>query len=121
MTDNQQSTTTENKPRTLNEFFENVRVAWSLFRDNRVNPLLRFGVPLAVIAYIILPIDLLPDVLPGLGQLDDIAAIWLGLTYFLSACPPEIVAEYRDGASAATPSATPDPNVVDGDYRVVND
>ena len=120
MTQNTQDNS-ESKPRSLDELWDNVRVAWGLVRDNRISPMLRFGIPALVAAYIILPIDLVPDFLPGLGQLDDIAAIWLGLRYFLSACPPDIVAEYRTNIRGARESTVQDPDVVDGDYRVVND
>jgi uncharacterized membrane protein YkvA (DUF1232 family) len=51
-------------------------------------------VPLGVLAYLILPADLMPDVLPGFGQIDDLAVILLGLRLFLRLCPPEVVQQH---------------------------
>ncbi len=105
-------------PASLLEILENLRVAWFLLRDSRIPSLLRFGVPLLVGMYVLLPIDFIPDLIPGLGQVDDLAALWLGLQYFLNVCPPEIVAEYRAAVRGETkPKAEQD--VVDGSYEVV--
>ncbi len=122
MTSKQQPRNSDHRPGTLEELFENVRVAWYLFMDGRINPMLRFGIPLLVVVYVVSPIDLVPDLIPGLGQVDDIAAIWLGLRYFLSSCPSDIVDEHRAvvrGQKTAPPAQ--DPEVVEGDYRVVDD
>lgn len=40
-------------------------------------------VPLGVLGYLILPVELLPDVLLGRGQLDDLVVLLLGLRLFL--------------------------------------
>jgi uncharacterized membrane protein YkvA (DUF1232 family) len=45
-------------------------------------------------AYIVLPIDLIPDFVPVLGQLDDIAVVLLGLDLFIRSAPPNIVEEH---------------------------
>ena len=49
---------------------------------------------LAVLAYVILPVDLVPDFLLGLGQVDDLLVIFLGLNLFLRLCPRAIVREH---------------------------
>ena len=49
---------------------------------------------LAVLAYVILPGDLVPDFLLGLGQVDDLLVIFLGLNLFLRLCPRAIVREH---------------------------
>lgn len=112
------------RPGTLSELIENLRLAWRLIQDQRVSPWLRYGVPALVGLYLVLPVDFLPDVVPGLGQLDDLAVFWLGLQYFLRTCPSELVKEHRAGLrgqSAASPTAPVEDEVVDGSYRVVND
>jgi uncharacterized membrane protein YkvA (DUF1232 family) len=53
-----------------------------------------------ILAYVILPTDILPDVLIGVGQLDDLAVILGGLRLFLRLCPPEIVQEHLRAVSA---------------------
>ena len=54
----------------------------------------------AILAYVILPTDLFPDFLIGVGQLDDLAVILGGLRFFLRLCPPEVVREHLETISA---------------------
>jgi uncharacterized membrane protein YkvA (DUF1232 family) len=61
-----------------------------LVRDPRV-ALRSKLVPLGVLGYLILPVDLLPDVFLVLGQIDDLVVILLGLKLFVRLCPPEVV------------------------------
>lgn len=64
-----------------------------LFKDPRVSLAPKLA-PLGVLGYLILPVDLLPDVVLGLGQLDDLLVLLLGLRLFLRSCPPEVVQEH---------------------------
>ena len=116
MTTNQSSNA---RPGTISELIDNAQLAWKLFRDSRVSPLVRFGIPLLVAAYILSPVDILPDFIPGLGQVDDLAAIWIGLMFFLRSCPPDLVAAYRSGKKEASATgAAGNPDVVDAEYTV---
>ena len=47
-----------------------------------------------ILAYVIFPIDLVPDFLLGLGQVDDLVVIFLGLKLFLRLCPKQVVQEH---------------------------
>lgn len=47
-----------------------------------------------ILAYVVVPTDLLPDFLIGVGQMDDLAVILGGLKLFLSLCPQEVVQEH---------------------------
>ena len=49
---------------------------------------------LLVLAYLIMPADLLPDFLLGLGQVDDLLVVFLGCRLFLRLCPKEVVHEH---------------------------
>jgi uncharacterized membrane protein YkvA (DUF1232 family) len=51
-------------------------------------------VVLGVLAYVVLPTDLVPDFIPGLGQADDIIVVLAGLKLFLRLCPSEVVQEH---------------------------
>ena len=64
-----------------------------LVRDPRVSLSPKL-ILLAVLAYVILPGDLVPDFLLGLGQVDDLLVIFLGLNLFLRLCPRAIVREH---------------------------
>jgi uncharacterized membrane protein YkvA (DUF1232 family) len=69
------------------------RLAWRLFWDRRV-PLWTKLIPPAVLAYLILPTDILPDIALGLGQLDDMAVLLIGAKLFIELSPAEIVREH---------------------------
>ncbi|MCS7038752.1 MAG: DUF1232 domain-containing protein [Anaerolineae bacterium] len=105
------------RPGTLTELINTLRLAWALIRDRRISPWLRFGIPALIAAYLFFPIDLLPDLAPGLGQLDDLAVIWLGLQMLLQLAPQDILAELR--RRQRTTSMRDDADVVDATYRVI--
>ena len=115
----------------LAELMKNLQLAWNLMMDPRVSMMTKVLVPILAVGYFILPIDLLPDVVPILGQLDDVAVLLLLMRLFISLAPPNIVAEHKARSSGQGRSAefgTNDrssqgdsDNVVDAEYRVVND
>lgn len=69
------------------------RLAWRLLGDQRVPLWTKFIPPLAL-AYVIFPIDLIPDVALGLGQLDDVAVLLIGVKLFIELAPPDVVREH---------------------------
>ncbi len=70
-----------------------------LTKDARV-PLTPKLILVGILAYVVLPADLVPDVLMGVGQLDDLAVILGGLRLFLRLCPPQVVQEHLRAISA---------------------
>ena len=69
-------------------------------RDPRV-PWYAKTVALAVAAYALSPIDLIPDFIPVLGYLDDLIIVPLGIWLAVALIPREIMAEHRRKASEA--------------------
>ena len=69
------------------------RLVWGLMRDDRV-PLMNKAVLGAALAYVTLPVDVIPDWVPLVGQLDDLAAILLGVDWFLRNAPRTVVEEH---------------------------
>lgn len=63
-------------------------------RDPRT-PLLAKLVAGAVVAYALSPIDLIPDFIPVLGQLDDLILVPLGLWIALRLVPQHVLAQAR--------------------------
>ncbi len=61
---------------------DSLRLTWRLARDGRVAPILKVLVPIVVLLYFISPIDLIPDFLLGIGQIDDIGV--LGVTLLIA-------------------------------------
>jgi uncharacterized membrane protein YkvA (DUF1232 family) len=50
-----------------------------------------------VLVYLVSPLDIIPDFVPGLGQLDDIVVVLLALHGLLNRVDEEIVLEHWDG------------------------
>lgn len=73
-----------------------LKLAYRLVRDPRV-PMRRRLVAGAALAYVVVPVDLIPDAIPGLGQTDDILVLALALRFLMEAAGPEVVAEHWDG------------------------
>ncbi|GBF04017.1 hypothetical protein DAERI_010189 [Deinococcus aerius] len=55
---------------------------------------------LLVLAYALSPIDLIPDFIPVLGQLDDLLLVPAGLWLALRLIPPPVIADARAQAAA---------------------
>lgn len=88
------------RPRNVGEAVDTVRklptyarLVWGLARDPRV-PTQQKLVLGAVAAYLAFPIDIIPDFIPVLGELDDIAVLILGLDWFIKNAPPAVVEEH---------------------------
>ena len=70
-----------------------IRLVWALIRDGRV-PAGQKLILAGIGAYLFFPIDLIPDFVPVLGQLDDLAVVLLGLDLFIRSAPADIVEEH---------------------------
>jgi len=73
---------------------------WLAARDPRT-PVLAKVVAVAVGAYALSPIDLIPDFIPVFGLLDDLILVPAGLWLALRLIPPDILAEHRAAAEVA--------------------
>jgi uncharacterized membrane protein YkvA (DUF1232 family) len=105
---------------------DRVLLGWRLLLDRRVrfqNKLIPFFV---VLAYVIFPIDFIPDPLIaffGLGALDDIAAMIIGLELFIRSAPAPVVAEHRRKMrgmfeKSSAPPPTDEGDVIEGEFTV---
>lgn len=75
-----------------------VTALWIAAHDPRT-PTLAKAVAAAVAAYALSPIDLIPDIIPVLGYLDDVIIVPLGITLALRLIPADLIAEFRDQAA----------------------
>ncbi len=109
-----------------------VQLIYRLLHDDRVPTLLKVAVPLGVALYFVMPLDLIPDFIPGLGQLDDIAVLLLAMNLFVKLAPQVVVSEHRqalgqvdpqgDATTRLHPADAPrqrPADVVDAPYKVV--
>ena len=114
----------------MREIVQQAKLAYYLMLDPRVNPLAKL-IPVAALVYLVLPFDLSPDIIPVIGQLDDVAILMLGLRFFFEIAPQEVVHEHLDRLVGAIrskwdvvndpPPEPPPPktegDVVDGSFR----
>jgi uncharacterized membrane protein YkvA (DUF1232 family) len=66
---------------------------WRLLKDRRVPWWARALLP-ALLLYLALPVDLIPDFIPVLGYLDDLLVVLLVVAVLLRAVPPEATEEH---------------------------
>ena len=119
----------------LSDIIKNLKLTWRLLRDTRV-PIWQKLIPPATLLYVISPIDFVPDAILGLGQLDDLSIILLGIWGFIQLCPQDVVQEHLerliaemnpwrtvDGGRISSPEQETEspPQVIDVDYEIIDD
>lgn len=103
-------------PTLLGTIVEQVCLAWRLLLDPRVPVGLKVLVPALMALYAFSPLDLVPDFLVGLGQLDDLGVVLAALALFTRLAPREIVAEHR--AALAGRGGRARDEAIDVDYTI---
>ncbi len=68
------------------------RLLWALATDPRVPPSRKALLAIAGL-YIVSPIDLIPDAIPIIGAMDDVAIMVLAIDVFLEGLPEDLVSE----------------------------
>lgn len=107
----------------LQDTARQARLAWRLFWDHRV-PTWTKLIPSAALVYVFSPVDFIPAaVVPGLGQLDDLAVLLFGVKLFIELAPPAVVREHLLALGARIKEwrvvEDGEPSVViEGDYEV---
>ncbi len=96
-----------------------LRLVYRLLRDPRV-PLFTKVIPFASLVYVILPVDFVPDVIPVLGQLDDLGVVLLAIETFIFMAPQNVVQEHRNAIEHETKQGVHEDTVVDGEWHTVN-
>ena len=76
------------------------RLLWRALRHPQAPAWLKLGT-LGVMLYLISPIDLIPDVIPIFGVLDDIVIVPLAIRWLLGRLPAHLRADIGEGPSAA--------------------
>jgi len=96
-------------PGWLAQWLSNLRLAWRLLRDPQV-PLWTRLIPIAAVAYILFPLDFIPDWMLGPGQVDDLGLFLLGVRLLIDLAPRQIVQRHLSQMSS-----------IEGTYRVVEE
>lgn len=103
-------------PGFFREVWQQARLVYYLLRDPEVPFYLKL-VPFVAVLYLLWPVDFLPDVFIGLGQLDDLTALLVGAKVFIEMTPPHVVARYMEqirvsDGFAATKDAEVDEKII---------
>ena len=80
-------------------------VVYHVARDPRT-PWFTRVLALAVAAYALSPIDLIPDFIPVLGYLDDVVIVPLGIMAAVKLVPAELMEEFRSRAATSAQRPT---------------
>ena len=106
----------------VTQMLRTLRLVWRLLADSRV-PIFPKLIILAAAIYVISPVDLIPDLILGLGQLDDLGVAMLAIGVFIQLCPPALVDEHRRAIAAESGGTTkpPDDETIEGSFHVMSD
>ena len=69
-----------------------------IIRDPRV-PVRRKTFAVAALVYVVSPIDLIPDFIAGLGQLDDLVIVAVAMNHLIAGAGREVVEDHWDGST----------------------
>src|SRR5262245_54186690 len=90
------------RPKTVRSLMQQLRLATRLLREPRVPAVVKI-IPGLGAAYLLSPIDFVPDFIPGLGQLDDLAVLVFALEFFIRMCPTPAQIFHREAIAEGRP------------------
>ena len=103
----------------MRDILRRIKLVGRLMGDSRVSPFVKV-LPLASLAYLIWPFDLVPAIaLPFIGALDDAAILWFGSTLFVELCPDEVVQEHMQALEGSAMDTSEE--IVDVEPTDIND
>lgn len=101
-------------PGFFRELWQQARLVYALLRDPEVPFYLKL-LPFTAVLYLLFPFDLMPDLVPVVGQLDDLTALLIGAKLFVELAPPHIVARHLAQIRASdgfSPKEDVDPKII---------
>jgi uncharacterized membrane protein YkvA (DUF1232 family) len=106
------------RPSAMAALFAELRLAWRLMKEPRVPRFVKV-VPALALGYVLFPLDVIPDILPVLGQVDDLGVLLLSMKLFLRLCPPAATAFHTEAIASGRRYAPMSPAdiVIDATYR----
>ena len=124
--------TRQKEPGFWREVWQQIRLVYYLIKDPEVPFYLKL-IPFVAVVYLLWPIDLITDVVPFLGQLDDLTALLVTSKVFVELVPQHVVMRHldairvRDGYTAVSPDLSEtnvdgelaDAIVIDGEHEVI--
>ena len=93
--------------RTLRALPRYVMFYLRLFGDPRT-PVVAKAFLIGVVFYLLFPLDVVPDFIPLLGQLDDLSLLMFAGSRFLSMCPPHVKDEHERACGLGNTGRVPE-------------
>ena len=100
--------------------FHILRMIIRLLADRRV-PIWVKLIPIAAVAYILFPMDLRPDFIPFLGQIDDLLITILLVILFIALAPGEARRDAFGSGNVSGGNKPEEPVTLEGRMRHVDD
>jgi len=120
MSEERKPVVAQDKVGALAQFVRTLQLVWRLLNDARVSLFPKLIIPAAIL-YVLSPIDLLPDLVLGLGQLDDLGIVALAIASFIEVCPRAVVEEHRRAIATGGAPTSSNEDVIEGSYRHIPD
>ncbi len=77
----------------LGDLLNQIKLVYYLVRDRDV-PIYLKVLPFLGVLYVLFPIDIITDLIPVLGQVDDLMILTIGAKVFIEMAPAPVVAKY---------------------------
>jgi uncharacterized membrane protein YkvA (DUF1232 family) len=111
-------------PGFFREKWQQLRLVYRLLRDPEV-PVFLKAIPFISVVYFLVPTDVLPDIMVGLGQLDDLTVMFFGAKFFIDLAPVHLVTKHLDeiraedgyGAVSDVDDSIEGKIIIDGDHE----
>jgi uncharacterized membrane protein YkvA (DUF1232 family) len=96
----------KDEPGFWREVWQQIRLVCRLIVDPHVPVYLKI-LPFLSLAYLFFPFDLIPDMLPIIGQMDDLAILIALSKIFVELSPQDVVQEHREQIRAVDGTSLP--------------
>ncbi len=93
---------------------QKLRLAAALAKDDRI-PLGVRAIPPALVVYLSIPLDIVPDFIPVIGHLDDVVVVLVGVGLLLRFAPRAVLEEHLSAGEAEAARARMPAKVVDAE------
>ncbi|MCJ7518106.1 MAG: hypothetical protein MUO42_00325 [Anaerolineaceae bacterium] len=99
-------------PGFISDVILKVRLSINLLKDERVSTWYKL-IPVLCLVYLIVPLDFL------FGPIDDAVILYLGMDWFISLCPANLVKEHTDKIKGVSAKQEPE-QIVDAEFKEKN-
>ena len=97
-------------PGFVSDIILKVRLTINLLKDERVSPWYKL-IPVLCLVYLVVPLDFL------FGPVDDAVILYLGMDWFISLCPADLVKEHTDKIKGNSIEKKEPDQVVDAEFK----